>query len=126
MTADRLPLCEFLIPVARDSDRKPHPPVVWRLLEEELQRTFGGHTGPRRVMGFMSIELVPGSWTPAGTEERISDESRLYSVIVAENRVDELRSLLRRAANSFDQRTMLLIVAGIGEYLDARPEDGFL
>ena len=40
--------------------------------------------------------------------------------------VDELRALLRRAGNSFDQRVMYLEVGGYAEFLEVRPEDGFL
>jgi hypothetical protein len=40
--------------------------------------------------------------------------------------VDELRALLRRAGNSFDQRVMYLEVAGYAELLQVRSDDGFL
>jgi hypothetical protein len=40
--------------------------------------------------------------------------------------VDELRALLRRAGNSFDQRVIYLEVGGYAELLEVRPEDGFL
>lgn len=41
-------------------------------------------------------------------------------------RVNELRSLLRRVGNSFDQRAIYLEVAGYAELLEVRPGDGFL
>jgi len=40
--------------------------------------------------------------------------------------VDELRALLRKAGNSFDQRVMYLEVRRYAEFLEVRPEDGFL
>jgi hypothetical protein len=40
--------------------------------------------------------------------------------------VDELRALLRKAGNSFDQQVMYLEVAGYAEFLTVRSEDGFL
>jgi len=56
----------------------------------------------------------------------VEDLSREYTVAVPADRVDDLRALLRRVGNSFDQRTMYLEVAGRAELLEVRPEDGFL
>jgi hypothetical protein len=125
LTARRIE-CSFLIPVVRDSDRCPHSPSTWRLLQDALHRGFGGRTGPRRVFAFRSAELVPGGWLPEGGIEAIEDESRLYKVSVPEDQLDELRKLLRKAANSFDQQVLYLSVRGFVEYLEPRPEDGFL
>jgi len=47
-------------------------------------------------------------------------------VAIPAERVDDLRALVRRAGNSFDQRVMYLEVAGYAELLEVRPEDGFL
>jgi hypothetical protein len=74
----------------------------------------------------MSLELVPGGWIPEGTEQAISDESRLYHVAVPEDSLDELRSFLRKAANSFDQHEIYLSVRGFVEYVAPRPADRFL
>lgn len=63
---------------------------------------------------------------PEGRERAIEDESRLYRVSVPEDRVDELRSLLRKVANSFDQQTIYLSVRGYVEFVTPRPEDSFL
>ena len=38
--------CWFLIPIVRDSDRRPHQPILWRLLEEALT---WGWKGPEEV-----------------------------------------------------------------------------
>jgi len=63
---------------------------------------------------------VPGEWK--GLEEK----SREYEVDLPEGEVEDLRSLLRKAANSFDQEVIRLKVAGYVEYIAASPADGFL
>src|SRR5436309_11755715 len=102
--------CSFLIPILRNSNRKPHQPLAWRLLTNALNSKFGGQTGPQRTFLYRSMELVPGEWVPDGQVEPIEDESRLYRVSVAEDKVDELRSILRKAGNTFDQRSIYLCV----------------
>lgn len=120
------PVCVFLIPVVRDSDRKPHPPVLWRQLQDALLGIFGAMTGPETVVYYRTAEPVPGAWSPGAGEEPVEDQSRRYSVAIPDDQLDELRGLLRRAGNSFDQRVMYLEVAGYAELLEVRPEDGFL
>ena len=41
-------------------------------------------------------------------------------------RLDDLRAVLRRAANTFDQEAIYLTVAGIVEFVTATEADGFL
>jgi hypothetical protein len=120
------PVCVFLVPVVRDSDRKPHPPVLWRVLQDTLIRRFGAVTGPESVLYYRKTEPVPGMWFPGEGEEPVEDLSRKYTVAITARQVNELRALLRRAGNSFDQRVMYLEVAGYAELLEVRPEDGFL
>ena len=69
---------------------------------------------------------VPGGWKPEESADPITDESRKYTVFVALAKLDALRSLLMKAANSFDQQEILLSVRGRRERIVPRPEDGFL
>jgi hypothetical protein len=100
--------------------------VVWRLLQDALLGTFGALSGPEPVLYYRKPDAVPGAWRPEEGEEPVEDSSRKYTVAVPAHRVDELRALLRRAGNSFDQRVMYLEVGGYAEFLEVRPEDGFL
>ena len=120
------PVCTFLIPVVRDSDRRLHSPLVWRLLQNALVDTFGALTGPESVLYYRKHDAVSGAWRPEDGKEAVEDLSRKYTVAVPTRRVDELRALLRSAGNSFDQRVMYLEVGGYAEFLEVRPEDGFL
>jgi hypothetical protein len=110
----------------RDSDRRPHPPVLWRLLQDELIKSFGAVTGPETVLYYRNPEPVPGAWSPGAEEEPVKDLSRKYTVAIPDDQLDKLRALLRRAGNSFDQRVVYLEVAGYAELLKVRLEDGFL
>lgn len=83
-------------------------------------------TGPEPVLCYRWSVLITGSWLPEPTAEPVEDESRRYSVAVPEDRLDELRNLLRRAGNSSGQRAMYLEAGGVAEILDVRPEDGYL
>jgi hypothetical protein len=124
--ARRRPVCVFLVPLVRDSDRRSHPPILWRLLEDALIELFEGLGGPETVLFYKRPEPVSGLWSPELGETPVEDRSRKYTVAVDAGRVEELRALLRRAGNSFDQRVMYLEVAGYAELLDVRPQDGFL
>jgi hypothetical protein len=69
---------------------------------------------------------VPGGWKPEGAERPITDESRKYTVFIPTAKLGALRSLLKRAANSFDQEEILLSVRGRRERIVPTPEDGLL
>ncbi len=118
--------CSFLIPTTRDTDRQPHPAMAWHLLKEALIRRFGGWSGPERVIVFRSSEFVPGGWIPEGGSEPVRDESRRYTVSLPEDRVDNLRTLLRKVANTFDQQVIYLSVRGYVEFIEPGPADGVL
>ncbi len=120
------PVCVFLVPIVWDSDRKPHPPVLWRLLQDALIRKFGAVTGPETVLYYRKAQPVSGAWSPGEGEEPVEDLSRKYTVAITTHQIDALRALLRRTGNTFDQRVMYLEVAGYAELLEVRPEDGFL
>jgi hypothetical protein len=100
--------------------------VTWRLLQDALLRTFGALTGPEPVLFYRKPDDLPGAWRPEEGQEPVEDLSRKYTMAVPADRVDELRALLRKAGNSFDQRVMYLEIAGYAEFLQVRPEDGFL
>jgi hypothetical protein len=60
------------------------------------------------------------------TQEIVRDESRRYTIALPDSRLDDLRRLLRSAANTFDQKAIYLSVAGIVEFVTPGPEDGML
>ena len=126
MEQSGLVVCRFLVPVLRDSDRLPHQAVLWRLLQDALCEGFRGLTGPQRVLVTRDPEPVPGAWRPEGSRTDIEDECREYEVDVLHSRVDDLRALLRKAANSFDQRAIRLVVGITPEYVTATDRDGYL
>ncbi len=110
----------------RSRTAEPHTVLAWRLLKETLFRHFGGWSGPERVVVFQSSELVPGGWMPEGGSEPIRDGSRRYTLSLPEDRLDELRALLGKAANTFDQQAIYLSVRGYVEFIVPGPADGFL
>ena len=115
--------CAFLIPLVRDSDRERHQPSCWNALQDALFERFGGSTGPDVI--YRAVRPVRGEYrTESG--ERVSDESWRYVVAVPRARLDELRSILRRAGNTFDQEAIYLTVAGIVEFVTGTEADGFL
>lgn len=118
--------CWFLIPIVRDSDRGPHQPVLWRFLEEALSDAWGGWTGPEHVAWGRRKGAIPGGWKPEGAGAPTIDESRKYTVFVPPSKLDALRALLKKVANSFDQQEILLSARGRRERIIPAPEDGFL
>ncbi len=124
--SERVVECSFLVPIVGDTDRKPHSPIAWRLLQDAIHRLFKGLSGPERFLLVRDVELVPGSYTEEATGNRVHDESRRYTLAIPEAQVEVLRSLLRSAANTFDQRCIYLSVAGAVEFVSAKPQDGYL
>ena len=118
--------CWFLIPILRDSDRKPHEPMVWRLLQENLLILAAGWTGPEGTHLIRKLDLVPGGWKPEGEIKPTEDESRKYTVIITQAKFEMLRTILKKAANSFDQQEILLCIRGRAHRIIRNPEDGFL
>ena len=121
--SDEVVECAFPIPLVRHTDRKSHQPLCWNALQDALFERFGGSTGPDVI--YRSVRPVPGEYR-AESGERVGDESWRYFAAVPRARLDELRSVLRRAANTFDQQAIYLSVAGIVEFVTSTEADGFL
>ncbi len=109
--------CYFLVPLVRNSDKQPHPPLAWNALDDALYTTFQGATGPEQV--FVAVRPVAGQYQGRGGE-RIRDQSYRYLAAIPESQVDALRALLRRVANTFDQECMYLSVRGLVEFVEGR------
>jgi hypothetical protein len=122
---ERLIQCEFFVPIVRNSDKKPHQPSAWTQLGNEIRRVFpAGHSGPETF--YRGDALVPGEYEDSKDEPPIQDTSRRYLLAIPEAKVDDLRLLLRRAANTFDQKAMYLSVKGEVEFVIATEADGYL
>jgi hypothetical protein len=120
---DELLECAFLIPLVRNSDRQPHQPICWSALEDALYLEFGGDTGPELI--HRAVRPTPGAYRDdSGT--RAHDESWRYIAAVPRRRLDDLRRILGRAANTFDQESIYLSVAGVVEFVRGTEEDGYL
>ncbi|MBI5815189.1 MAG: hypothetical protein HZB29_06220 [Nitrospinae bacterium] len=118
---ERLLECSFLIPIVRDSDKSLHQPIVWRDFQDDMRSIFvKGHSGPESVnivMFYKDVKLTPGEYPDLDNRETVHDESRRYTVAIPESRLEDLRNLLRKVADSFDQKCIYLSVAGIAEFI---------
>jgi hypothetical protein len=121
--------CSFPIPIARDSDRRPHQPHAWDDLTIELRSLVksypSGHQGPKTVFHWEE-DVTPGEYEEGPRSGVTRDESRKYWIALPAGKVAGLRDMLRRAANTFDQRAIYLSVAGRVEFIEARPDAGTL
>jgi hypothetical protein len=115
--------CHFLVPLVRDTDRRPHSPTAWRMLQDALRRRFGGRSGPEQM--YVSMRAVPGEYT-SESGARVQDRSYRYVVALETGRLEELCQLLRCVANTFDQEAIYLSVKGDVTFVRPRPEDGAL
>ena len=70
--------------------------------------------------------MTPGEYEEGPTSGATHDESRKYWIALPAETVDDLRAMLWRACNTFDQRAIYLSVAGRVEFIEARPEAGIL
>jgi uncharacterized protein YaaQ len=73
--------------------------------------------------GWTKGERVEGAWRSATTGNPVYDTSRVFQVDVDEERLDELRGLLRRACKTFVQQCLRVIVRGEVEYLEGGDDD---
>ncbi len=99
------------------------------LSRAEIHGVSSGWTGPQRVRRDPLIENVktlPGGWTEPITGKVVTDESRKYTVLVPEDRIEDLRAVLGRAANSFDQEEILFVARGVERSVRRTAEDGLL
>ena len=121
--------CSFPIPIVRDSDRQPHQPHAWDDLTIELRDLVKsyprGHQGPKTVFHWEE-DVTPGEYEEGPRSGATRDESRKYWIALPAGKVDDLREMLRRAANTFDQRAIYLSVAGRVEFVEPRPKSGAL
>ena len=117
--------CEFFVPVVRNSDKQPHQPSAWSALGIAIRRVFpAGHSGPE--IFYRGDALIPGEYEDCPGEPPIQDSSRRYLLAIPEAKIDDLRALLRKAANTFDQMAMYLAVKGDVEFVSGTAADGFL
>jgi hypothetical protein len=122
---ERLVQCEFFVPIVRNTDKKPHQPLAWIALGQEIRRAFpAGHSGPE--MFYRGDAMVPGEYQDDLYSPPIQDISRRYLLAIPEAKVEDLRLLLRKAANTFDQKAMYLMVKGIVEFVTATEEGDYL
>jgi hypothetical protein len=102
--------CSFFIPIRRDpilSDGEPHPPDVWRWLDELLFDLFGGRT--------LAPGFYRGFYRDPDTGQQVDDESRRYIVALPESEVARLRVLLASCCEWFQQKCIgLTQLAGLG------------
>lgn len=116
--------CAFMIPLVRNDDRQPHGALAWRDFDDAVNRTFvEGSTGPERL--YRVAAPVPGRYRDA-KGQTVEDESWRYYISLPLGRIDELRTLLKKACNTFAQESIYLSVAGKTELIYGKPEDGFL
>src|SRR5436190_14701172 len=101
----------FVIPLVRNSNKKPHVALLWGCLRAELYRVAGGEARKRVVLE--DVEESSGSWKNPTTSKPVRDKSRKYTVVIErQNAETVLRAVLERAANSFDQDEILFLVQG--------------
>ena len=108
----------FLIPLRenpRIGEGALHPQIRWELLKDALFSAFGvGATWPPDVRGI---------WEEPETGEIVEGESKVFQIDVDDDRLEDLRSILRRACRTFCQRSIRVVIRGEVEYLEAGPDD---
>jgi hypothetical protein len=101
--------CKPAIPVRRDkrlSDGEPHAPSAWDWFEGELYEGYG--------TARWSSALEVATWRDKSGQP-IRDESRVYTIAIPDEKVDELRKLLMQACMVFCQECIYLTVGGRAE-----------
>ena len=116
---ENLKECSFLIPLVRDSDRRAHQPIIWKIFQDDMRKMFKGITGPETL--YKDVEAIAGEYEDPDTKNPVRDQSRRYTVAIPPSDFEKLRSLLKQAAATFDQKTIYLSIAGEVEFID-RPD----
>jgi hypothetical protein len=109
---------QFLIPIREDpviGSGTLHPAFRWKALQDALERSFGGWTAPDF--------RVRGAWIDPQLGSPVHDESRPFEVDVEEEKLGEIRSLLRRVCRTFVQQCIRVVILGRVEYVEAAPSD---
>jgi hypothetical protein len=109
------PECKVTVPVRRDkrlSDGELHAVTAWSWFEGELWERF--------AVVRWSSGLEFGQW-PDKTGQPIGDWSKVYTVAIPDDKVDELRRLLMEACAYFYQECMYLVVGGRAELIYPPP-----
>ncbi len=109
--------CRFLVPMVRDSDRRPHAPRHWMAFDDAMRALFDGWQGPEGP--------VPGNYKNR-SGRWVTDRCRRYTVALPRERVPALRDFLRQVANTFDQECIYFVVGFDVELVDAEPSAGYL
>ena len=106
--------CAFLIPIQRDavlSDGELHSTEAWEWLRDELFVRFDGVS--------QAPGLYSGAYRDPDTGQRVNDESRRFIVALPEERVEELKVMLRIACEVFQQKCIYLSIAGSVELVSS-------
>jgi hypothetical protein len=102
----------FQVPTVDDKTRAAHPESHWETLEASLIGRFDGLTrGPD----------VVGAWLDKAAGKITWETSRTYEVDVAEERVPEVETMLRRACSYFGQQLLRIKIDQRAFYLTPAP-----
>ena len=93
---------------------------VRQVLGRHHRDVVGGESS--KPVATEDVELISGSWRDSKTEGTVPDRSRKYTVIIVRDRIDALRRVLERAANSFDQEEILFVVQGVDKTVKRDPD----
>lgn len=108
-------VCNFFIPMVRDSDRQLHRPLTWRDFEDLLYDGFSGYTGPSQRWRIYQLDRsIRGNYKNK-KGERVEDLCNLYKIALPIKDVSKLRNILKEARSLFDQESIYL---EIGHYVE--------
>jgi hypothetical protein len=114
MDSQRFIECSFFVPIRRDanlSDGMPHSRKLWKWLDVELFKRFGGRT--------VAPGQFQGSYRDPDTGEQVFDLSTQYIVAVPEAKLSELRVFLSDLCCFCEQKCIYSSVASQVELIEA-------